>query len=234
MDAVKRSDKLWRHVVGSDAPDRLLYEEKDELFDIGVGKTRDEQLHRAARPTARTRTSSACSTRTAPTPALRTVFRRRADVEYYARPPRRAASTSASTTPARNFRLVRVDARKPDLAQAVELVAPAARADARGRRRLRRSTWSSPSASHGSLQLAWSTWCAAASMRSPSTRPAYTRRPRRQRRVRDHAPCASATPRSTTPASTCDYDLATRERVLKKRQPVLGGYDAALYASERV
>jgi oligopeptidase B len=36
----------------------------------------------------------------------------------------------------------------------------------------------------------------------------------------------------TTPASTFDYDLATGERVLRKRQPV-PGYDPALYASER-
>jgi oligopeptidase B len=36
----------------------------------------------------------------------------------------------------------------------------------------------------------------------------------------------------TTPASTFDYDLATRERVLRKRQPV-PTYDASLYASER-
>jgi oligopeptidase B len=37
----------------------------------------------------------------------------------------------------------------------------------------------------------------------------------------------------TTPASTFDYDLATRERVLKKLQPV-PGYDPALYRSERI
>ncbi len=37
----------------------------------------------------------------------------------------------------------------------------------------------------------------------------------------------------TTPASTYDYDLATRERVLKKRQPV-PGYEPSLYASERI
>ena len=37
----------------------------------------------------------------------------------------------------------------------------------------------------------------------------------------------------TTPASTFDYDLATRERVLRKRQPV-PGYDPSLYASERI
>jgi oligopeptidase B len=38
----------------------------------------------------------------------------------------------------------------------------------------------------------------------------------------------------TTPASIYDYDLATRERVLRKRDTILGGFDAASYASERL
>ena len=43
-DAVtKRSDKLFRHVLGTEKYD-LIYEEKDELFDIGVGKTRDKAV----------------------------------------------------------------------------------------------------------------------------------------------------------------------------------------------
>src|SRR5213080_5504447 len=43
-DAVtKRSDKLFRHVLGSDKTD-LIYEEKDELFDIGTGRTRDNAV----------------------------------------------------------------------------------------------------------------------------------------------------------------------------------------------
>jgi oligopeptidase B len=37
----KRSDKLWRHVLGSAGFDSL-YNEKDELFDIEIGKTRDK------------------------------------------------------------------------------------------------------------------------------------------------------------------------------------------------
>src|SRR5262245_21054527 len=37
----KRSDKFWRHVLGSDKDD-LIYEEKDELFDIGVSRSRDK------------------------------------------------------------------------------------------------------------------------------------------------------------------------------------------------
>ena len=43
-DAVtKRNDKLFRHALGSDKYD-LLYQEKDELFDIGVGRTRDKAI----------------------------------------------------------------------------------------------------------------------------------------------------------------------------------------------
>src|SRR5687767_4951210 len=43
-DAVtKRNDKLFRHVLGAEKYD-LIYEEKDELFDIGVDRTRDRAL----------------------------------------------------------------------------------------------------------------------------------------------------------------------------------------------
>jgi oligopeptidase B len=43
-DAVsKRSDKFWRHVVGSDK-NALLYEEKDELFDVGEGRSLDKKM----------------------------------------------------------------------------------------------------------------------------------------------------------------------------------------------
>src|ERR1044071_8351424 len=43
-DAVtKRSDKFFRHVLGSDKQD-LVYDEKDELFDIGTYRTRDKAV----------------------------------------------------------------------------------------------------------------------------------------------------------------------------------------------
>ncbi len=37
-----------------------------------------------------------------------------------------------------------------------------------------------------------------------------------------------------TPHSIFDYDMETRERELKKQQPVLGGYDPSQYRSERI
>jgi oligopeptidase B len=37
-----------------------------------------------------------------------------------------------------------------------------------------------------------------------------------------------------TPRSIFDYDVSTRERILRKEQPCLGGYDPSLYVSERL
>ena len=39
----KRSDKFFRHVLGTDKMD-LVYDEKDELFDIGVSRSRDKAV----------------------------------------------------------------------------------------------------------------------------------------------------------------------------------------------
>jgi oligopeptidase B len=38
----KRSYRLYRHAVGTSSPDNLIYEEKDERFDIGTNKTRSK------------------------------------------------------------------------------------------------------------------------------------------------------------------------------------------------
>src|SRR5688572_30517552 len=39
----KRSDKFWRHSVGAD-DNTLVYEEKDELFDLGTGRSLDKKV----------------------------------------------------------------------------------------------------------------------------------------------------------------------------------------------
>ena len=42
-DVSKRSDKIWRHVVGTDNND-FVYEEKDVLFNVSVGRSRDKKM----------------------------------------------------------------------------------------------------------------------------------------------------------------------------------------------
>ena len=51
----KRSDKFFRHVVGTDESD-LVYDENDELFDIDVARTRDRQRSSSLQIAAKTST----------------------------------------------------------------------------------------------------------------------------------------------------------------------------------
>ncbi len=44
-DAVsKRTDKIWRHTVGTADKNDLIYEEKDVLFNSGIGRSRDKKM----------------------------------------------------------------------------------------------------------------------------------------------------------------------------------------------
>lgn len=40
----KRNDKLFRHTVGTTGADQLVFEEKDVLFNVGVGRSRDKKM----------------------------------------------------------------------------------------------------------------------------------------------------------------------------------------------
>jgi oligopeptidase B len=40
----KRTDKIWRHTVGSNGKDELVFDEKDVLFNVGVSRSRDKQM----------------------------------------------------------------------------------------------------------------------------------------------------------------------------------------------
>ncbi len=42
-NVTKRSDKSWRYKIGSNEP-KLVYEEKDVLFDLGAARTRDKKM----------------------------------------------------------------------------------------------------------------------------------------------------------------------------------------------
>ena len=42
-DAAKRPYRLYRHALGTTGPDALVYEEKDERFNLGVSRSRDDR-----------------------------------------------------------------------------------------------------------------------------------------------------------------------------------------------
>ena len=80
-DAVtKRSDKFFRHALGSDQTD-LVFEEKDELFDIGTGRSRDKAVIFLGSE-SKTSTEWQYLPADAPTAELKIISPREADHEY--------------------------------------------------------------------------------------------------------------------------------------------------------
>jgi oligopeptidase B len=41
----KRNDKIFRHTVGTTGPDELIFEEKDPIFGVGIGRSRDKKMY---------------------------------------------------------------------------------------------------------------------------------------------------------------------------------------------
>jgi oligopeptidase B len=112
-DAAKRQYRLYRHVVGTDpAKDPLVYEEKDDRFDIGVGKTRSKKfmlLEIASHTTSEVQFLPADN----PTGKWTLMAPRIADQEYYA--DHRGDKWFIRTNQAgRNFDLVSAPLDKPD------------------------------------------------------------------------------------------------------------------------
>ena len=233
MDEAKRASRLWRHVVGATGADELLHEETDELFSIDVERTLDGRYVRvtfASMDSSEVRLIDADAGAAGGPPSMRTVFARRADVEY-AVDHRDGRLFVLVNDRGRNFRLVTVDAETPDLDRADELIA--ARDDvmlddldvfaghavvterAAGSLRLRVIDLEAGETHTVAFdEPACSVHVGAmAEFETTQLRFVYTS--------------------MTTPASTFDYDMASRERVLRKRQPV-PDYDPALYASERL
>jgi len=231
MDQSKRSSKLWRHVVGASGADALVLEEKDELFDIGIGKTLDDRFLVLSSESKDSNEQSVMDADAPPGEAsLRIVMARRADIEYDIE--HRAGSFFVRINDTgRNFRLVKVDAARPDLDRAEELIA------ARDRVMLDDFDLFAEDLVvtervDGNLQLRVLDLVRGGEHTVAFDEPAYAVH------TSGNAEFETRTLRfvydsMTTPASTYDYQLASRERVLRKRQPV-PGYDPALYQSDRI
>ena len=231
MDETKRASRLWRHMRGAAGPDALVLEEKDELFDLGIGKTRDDRFLVLTSESKDANEQSVLDTSApAASAEFRVVFARRADIEYHLDHRAGRFYVRINDT-GRNFRLVEVDASRPDLGRAEQLIA------ARDRVMLDdvdafAEDLVVTERVDGNLQLRVLDLVRGGEHVVAFDEPAYTVH------ASGNAEAETRTLRfvyasMTTPASTYDYDLGSRERVLRKRQPV-PGYDPALYQSERV
>jgi oligopeptidase B len=229
-DAVtKRSDKLWRHALGAAAPVEL-YDEKDELYDIGVDKTRDRKMIVLG---IEAKDTSECRYLRADRPQDNfVVFLPRQNKHRYYIDHREGVFYIRTNKDGRNFEIMTAPESDPavknwkaflphddnvrlqdidlfhDFAVAIE------KTEALDRLRIydfRSKTW---------MPISFPEPVYAA---SPAGTPEYE----------------SSTYRYNyqsfiTPPSVYDYDIKTGKSALLKRQEVLGGYDPAQYASERL
>jgi oligopeptidase B len=229
-DEAKRTHRVWRHRLGAGMTDELLFEESDELFWVGLGKTRDERfivVSSGSKDTTELHVIDADD----PAAMPRVVLPRRSGIEM-SLDHRHGSFHLLINDTGRNFRLVETDAAAPSLATARELIAH--RDDVmledvdlferwmivqeRDRGTLKLRVFDLTSGRDWHIPFDETVYSAGGEVNeefdSDIYRVAYTS--------------------MVTPHSIVDVDLRSGERVLKKRQPVLGGYDPALYDSTQI
>ena len=228
-DEPRRTHRLWRHRLGQDGADELVFEEPDELFWLDLGKTRDDRwlvLSSASKDTTGLWVLDADDVQAAP----RAVLPRRNGIEL-SLDHRAGRFYLLVNDRGRNFRLVETSAESPSLDDARELIAH--RDDVmledvdlfarhmvvqeRDRGVLKLRVWELASGRSWEVPFDESVYTAEGDVNEEFDtdvfRFEYTS--------------------LVTPHSVFDLDMASGERTLRKRQPVLGGYDPARYASEQ-
>ena len=239
VDEAMRPYQLWRHVMGSDpSAAELVYEEVDDHFYLGVGRTRDDEyilLGLDSKLTSEVRALRADH----PTGTFTVLAARRHGVEYSVDHDRGSATRPSrflivTNDEAEDFRLLEApDHGDPGLQREAwrEVIPhrPGTRLDAvdpfadhlvvyereDGETRIRvidaESGASTPIGQPESPSTVWGG--ANAEYESDILRYEYTS--------------------LVTPRSVYDYDVPTGSAHLRKRQPVLGGFDPDRYRTER-
>ena len=229
-DAVtKRHDKFFRHVIGTDKTD-LVYDEKDELFDIDLFRTRDRAII-VLQIAAKTSTEARFIPAANPTAPLTVVAPREPGHEYDI-DHRGDLFYIRSNKGAKNFRVVTAPVAHPAEANWKELVAHRPEVKIEGM-----------DAFAGHLVLSeWENGLQQIEVMDLGSRERY--------RIAFPEPVYAATAGPNfvfstatlrysyqslvTPASVYDYDMTTRKATLLKQTEVPGGFDRSAYASERV
>lgn len=231
LDTAHRPYKVFRHRLGTrQNEDAEVYHEKDERFTVSLGKTRSKAYIVLSLNSAMTSEALVIDAKR-PESAPQVLIPRKHDVEYGIT--HRGGSFYVWINDAgRNFRLVEVPAAARDPKNWKELIAhrPAVTIEdaeaysghlvvterEKGLRKLRIRRFSD-NAEHF-VELPEPVYTLAGNTDEPyetaTMRFVYTS--------------------MTTPASSYDYDMNRKTRVLVKRQPVLGGYDPANYVTERL
>jgi len=229
-DAVtKRNDKCFRHVLGTDKYD-LVYEEKDELFDIGVERTRDKAVILLG-AFSKTSTEFRYLPADNPNAAWQTIIARQADHEYDVEH-RGNLFYIRTNKGAKNFRVVTAPVSDPTEKNWKEFVAhrPAVKVDAVDMfsDHAVLSEWE-----NGLQQIEIVNFKTNQRHRVEFPEPVYAAGLSTNREF-DATVLRYNYQSLVTPSSVFDYDMNTRQATLLKQTEVPGGFDKANYKSERV
>jgi oligopeptidase B len=232
----KRQYQLWRHTLGTPhAQDVLVYQDDDERFNLGVGRTRDGQyilLESSSHITTETHFLRADD----PTGSFQLIAPRRDDHEYSV-DHRNNRWYIRTNDKGRNFRLVTAPQDDPGEANWTELLPhreqimledidlfagffiACEREAGLPRLRLWHFAGDGPAATP-SGEIAF-------------PEPAYSASPHINR-VFETKTFRYAYQSLVSPSSVYEYDLATGASTLLKQVEIPGGFDRALYQSERI
>ena len=229
-DAVtKRSDKFFRHVLGTDQSD-LVYEEKDELFDIGVGRSRDKAVI-FLEAASKTSTESRYLPADKPTADLKVVLPRQPDHEYDV-DHRGDLFYIRSNKGAKNFRIVTAPVTDPSEKNWKEFVShrPAVKVEAISlfADHAVLSEWE-----NGLQQLEVIDFKSNKRKRIEFPEPVYSAGLGSNREFNTTVVRYNYNS-LVTPNSVFDYDMNTGKATLMKQTEVPGGFDRANYKSERL
>ncbi|RTL46839.1 MAG: S9 family peptidase [Burkholderiales bacterium] len=234
----RRSHQLWRHQIGAAGPDVLVHEEPDELFNLALTKSLDGRtlmLGSIAKDTQDWRVLPADQ----PEAAWRPVLPRRTGLEYGITPFGREVLLRVNDRGV-NFRLVRV-AMKPGTGPLLTPAALKAAPELMAHRDNAMIEQAAAFKTHavvqvregGSVKLRIFPLKGGAPRDIAFQELAYGAVLAEQREF-DAPRVRFAYNSLTTPPSVYEAELATGKLELLKVQPVQGGYDASLYASERL
>ena len=232
----KRQYQLFRHVVGTHfSEDELVYEEKDERFNIGAGKTRDDQ-YIILQSSSHTTSEEQFLPANDPRGTWRLIAPRRDEIEYYA-DHRNGRFYIRTNDTGRNFRLVTAPLEAPGFEHWTELLPERAEAMLEEAELFAHHAvlWERRDGLQHILvrpfRGAGPEMEAGREIGFPE--PVYTVHPHANR-VYDTNKYRYAYQSLVTPASVFEYDVTTGESKLLKQVEVPGGFDREKYASERI
>jgi oligopeptidase B len=243
-ETTKRSHRLYRHVLGSAESDPLVYEESDERFHIEIERTRSGSyllLTSASHTASEVRFLRADN----PSGQFELMAAREENHEYYAdHHPGSSPSFSGgnflirTNSGGRTFRLMAVSVADPRRENWREIIPNrpevmlAAAESFKDHLVLFEREGGLPYLRIVDL-TAGAANALAASHRIEFAEPAYNASIGENPEF-DATHLRYQYESFITTRSVFDYDVHTRERILRKQQPVLGGYDSSRYVSERL